>query len=869
MFLRNGLLLAFLVIAGAAQAASTYTYDPNGRLVSATNELGQAAVYRYDALGNILRIDRYSAGDLAIYSFSPTHAAPGASVIVQGQGFLDGGTTAAFGGTTASVTSVNGNQFVATVPAGAITGPISVTVGANIATSAEDFVIDGGHTPPQIISVSPLIVDSGNAVTVIGTHFLPVAGATSVTLNGKETQPTLLSDGQAVFPASTLVSSGKVSVTTPFGRAVSANDVLVLPSGVTAASLDQHLRTTLGGIATVTIPTSKYAAILFDAAVGDWISLQVNSLTTTSNRVDYYLYNPRNERIDTNGLFGNTRTAHFPQFKESGTYLLLVVPNTAPATLEFGLERAPTISASTPGVTVVTAANFQSKRILIEGVEWQRSYLGFSGASTTSVYNDFKFTLTDRFGVPLSSGTCVVPACGANLIGPAVSGPIPLVLSPDGAATFSVTISVAPAVEGKLDLDTPLQRSTSGIYQAAYLTFEAVQGQNLGLGLTYLTANRVDAVSITRPDGTYFIGKNCTPTTAGRCELNLAKLPETGTYLVTVSAPQNAAMSFTAVLSEDQSGSLSPDVPLALNLAQPGQNARLDFAGTAGQRMGLRWENMVLSPNGTVGISVTDPDGKAVASWNLGAGTSFVNLTLPQKTGNYRVFVDPWYAATLVGSVRQVSEASGTVALGESASLAAAYAGQNVYLHFNGVPGQRLGIGLTALSGSGTWGIGIYRPDGVYLGSGTCAVSSVRCELDLPVLPVVGGGTMYEMVVSAGAGVPIGFTATLAEDQIIALNPGVPAALHLALPGQNGRLTFTGMAAQLVKLDVADLLTSPLNTPVRLKITDPDGATVSSPSLPNGTSTVNLALPKTGSYSIFVDPDAAATATATVTLSPQ
>lgn len=83
-----------------------------------------------------------------ITSFSPSSGIVGTSVTISGTNFSStlASNTVKFNGTTASLSSGNTTQLIATVPSSASTGKITVTVGANTATSASDFTIT---TPPS------------------------------------------------------------------------------------------------------------------------------------------------------------------------------------------------------------------------------------------------------------------------------------------------------------------------------------------------------------------------------------------------------------------------------------------------------------------------------------------------------------------------------------------------------------------------------------------------------------------------------------------------------------------------------------------------------------------------------------------------
>src|SRR5580700_7013818 len=59
-----------------------YTYDPAGRLTSVTDLSGNSAVYKYDAVGNLLSIARSTAAMVATPTFSPSAGVYGSSQTV-------------------------------------------------------------------------------------------------------------------------------------------------------------------------------------------------------------------------------------------------------------------------------------------------------------------------------------------------------------------------------------------------------------------------------------------------------------------------------------------------------------------------------------------------------------------------------------------------------------------------------------------------------------------------------------------------------------------------------------------------------------------------------------------------------------------
>jgi len=73
-----------------------------------------------------------------IFSFTPTTGRVGTSVTISGSGFT-GATAVAFNGVSASFTVSSDTAIQTAVPAGATTGPLSVTTSGGTANSANAF----------------------------------------------------------------------------------------------------------------------------------------------------------------------------------------------------------------------------------------------------------------------------------------------------------------------------------------------------------------------------------------------------------------------------------------------------------------------------------------------------------------------------------------------------------------------------------------------------------------------------------------------------------------------------------------------------------------------------------------------------------
>src|SRR5207245_137033 len=98
-------------------------------------------------------------------------------VTITGTSFT-GATAVAFNGAGASFTVSSDTAIQATVPAGATTGPLSVTTPGGTGTSSGAFTVS---TPPTIASFAPASGSVGTSVTISGTN---LTGATAVAFNG-------------------------------------------------------------------------------------------------------------------------------------------------------------------------------------------------------------------------------------------------------------------------------------------------------------------------------------------------------------------------------------------------------------------------------------------------------------------------------------------------------------------------------------------------------------------------------------------------------------------------------------------------------------------------------------------------------------
>jgi hypothetical protein len=156
-----------------------------------------------------------------VTSFTPEKGPHGTLVEVRGEGFASA-TGVAFDGTAAPGFVFEGDTLLRVkVPAGATTGPLTVTNPAGTGAGATDFVVE-----PTVTAFSPTSGPAGTMVELHGTGF---ATATAVAFNGVDAPGfTVDSDTLLHVAVPAGATTGKLSVTNPAGTGFSADSFTVI-----------------------------------------------------------------------------------------------------------------------------------------------------------------------------------------------------------------------------------------------------------------------------------------------------------------------------------------------------------------------------------------------------------------------------------------------------------------------------------------------------------------------------------------------------------------------------------------------------------------------------------------------------------------
>ncbi|MGN6223472.1 IPT/TIG domain-containing protein [Pseudoxanthomonas sp.] len=969
------IMVAF-VIAGVVTSlagAATYSYDANGRLVLAANEEGGRVRYVYDAVGNLRGIERLRPDELAILDVEPGRGAPGARVLIRGQGFSATAmeNRVEFNGTVAEVTDASPTSLAVLVPAGATTGLVRVDAKGASAVSPTAFIVDENEAPPVIHRMAPLRVAVGATVGIDGENLTPIPGQSSVHVAAR---PVMIAEGAKghhidfVVPAN--ASSGKVTVTTPFGRVRSSEDLVVVPAGISPADVETVHRIEPGAtpISLNVSSPGKWVVVLFDGKEMEHLSVQTDLGAGVD--IEYTVRGPAN-RVHANGaLSARSASAHLPTLKEPGTYAIFMKRLSNAGGWRLSMEVDPTLEAGGNARTFENWAAGQSKRFLLPGRGGDNLGLGISELSVgdgssyanARVYRPdgkqlrdhtcylssgdcqlnlqsmaagayaavvqsgsggqhlrFKATLSaDVAGrlVPDAWQTLVLDRIGRNgrlsftgtagqrsgiqvadqktmpvnrevyyyvyapdgslftsrtikvggtLDLPAlpVDGTYQLFVDPAHGETLTVQLRLATGTIEGLQSDTgQANYAANQLGEAAYFTFVAKEGDNLGLGISelMLSEGSYAYVHVSRPDGRELRYAYCYASNGG-CDLNLPEL-KAGTYAVVVkpSAPAQQ-MRFKATLSSDLIGQLTPDVWKTLVLGRPGQNARLSFTGIAGQRWGVQGaEQQTMPVNRRVYYRVYAPDGGLFRSTHMDDRGDALDLPPLPIDGTYQVFIDPEYGGTLTTQLRLSTGTTEGMQLDEEqGTYAAREAGEAAYFTFTAKEGDNLGFGisdlLTTEGVSGYVYVRFHDPSGHNWKTEACYAydngAGGTCGVNLPSLSA---GSYAISVTPGKAGQKLRFKATLSSDLKMQLVPDEWMNLVLGRPGQNGRLRFDGVVGQRLGLQISGQRTLPAYKSVNYRVHGPDGKLLTSRSLSDSATLDFSALPSSGTYEVFVDP---------------
>ena len=752
--------------------------------------------------------------------------------------------------TTAAITLGGAPVTVgSTAPGQNATASFAGTVGEIVSLEISDVTVGTSTCCSTKVS---LIRPDGRvlATTTVGTNggfldavALPLAGAYSIVVDPQGT----LTGG------ATLLLHDVPADATAAGALGSTTSIATTVPG-------QNARLTFAGIA-----GGRVSVEITDVTVGTSFccSTKVTLLRPDGRVVSTATFGTNGGFLDAAALAltGTYAVVVDPQGSATGavTITLHDVPADASGTVAFG--------SSTPVTTTVPG---QNANVTFSGVAGQRASVVVSDVSFgTSTCCSLRISILKPNGTvlvtPVSAGSnggfldaVVLPTTGTYTLFVDPQGPV------TGSATLTLYNVPADAAATIVPGGAPATVSTTVPGQNAGVTFDAVSNQKVSVKVgPSCCATRV---SIIKPNGAVLVAAMTMG--AGGGFMDTVTIPTTGTYTILVDLQGPATGDVTLTLYDvpaDVTGTIAFGVPKTVTTTVPGQNASLTFTGTAGQVVSL----VMAGGCCTTRISLLKPNGTVLVSpVSFGAAGGFLDATTLPNNGTYTIAIDPQGAATgaLTFTLHTVpAEVTGTLSFGLPAAFATTVPGQNIRLTFAGTSGSRVSLRLDP--SCCTTRISLLRPDG----SVAAAVTSFGTSpafLDPVSLTTTGTYTVLLDPQGSSVGAMTTTVYNVPADVTGPISFGTPVGVNLAVPGQNARLTFDGIAGQVVSVGLSNVtIGSSVISGTTISVLRPDGSALASRNVGTvGGFLDAVALPVTGTYTVLVDPLGANTGGITVAL---
>ncbi len=424
----------------------------------------------------------------SITSLSPTTGAVGASVTITGTNFgaTQGTSTVKFNGTAAtSITSWSATSIVATVPTGATTGNVVVTV-SGVASNGSSFTVVAA---PSITSLSPTSGAVGASVTITGTNFGATQGTSTVAFNGTT--------------ATSITSWGATSIVATVPTGATTGNVVVHASGVNS-----------NGVAFTVLATPSITSLSpTTGAVGASVTITGTNFGSTQGTSTVKFNGTATTSITS--WSATSIVATVPTGATTGN-VVVTVSGVASNGSSFTVVAAPSITSLSPtsgavGASVtITGTNF--------GATQGTSTVAFNGTTATSITSWGATSIVATVPTGATTGNVVVHASGVNSNG------------------VAFTVLATPSI-------TSLSPTTGAVGASVTIT-----GTNFGAtqGTSTVKFNGTAATSITSWSATSIVATVPTGATTGNVVVTVSGVASNGSSFTVVAAPSITSLSPTS-----------------------------------------------------------------------------------------------------------------------------------------------------------------------------------------------------------------------------------------------------------------------------------------------------------------------------------
>jgi IPT/TIG domain len=815
----------FRPTAASAQPTSQYVYDSLRRLIAVYDASGNAAVYHYDAVGNLLSISNSSATQFTAIALSSSSGIGGSTVAIYGTDFCPA-PVVQFNGITGTLVSSTSTQIVVTVPAGAATGEVTVTCGSNTVNVG---LFTAGSNAPSISGFTPASGPPGTAVTISGQNYQNTPTNNNVQFNTAGALVTSASTTSLSVNVPPQATTGHISVTTPAGQAVSTGYFYATANANPPVSITSTI--VIGGPSvTGTFTQSNIAVYAFDATAGEQVGLVITNNTLNCPTVSIYtptgavldqqqvctstaFIDAQNSIVSGESPFGQELTEQ--GLPVTGTYTLVVQSQGAgQITLQLISSTAVTGAIKVGGSTVnETLGAGQDTLLSFNGTYGQAVSLSISNSTlncpTVSIFaptiiapQGQSVTIAPNTALVVSSTICgsagiinvlSLPLTGSYSIfvdtGPQ-GGNITLKLTAITSGDGTITIGGPPITEV-----LPPGRSASLMFTGKTKEEVSLAASNI-FDVTDQTDILNSTIGINTPTGLTL----SSATMNGSGFLDAQPLPAAGTYQLTMTNVYGSSIQVTVRLFNAAilTGSLKINGPSVTETVLPGQDVLLTFHGSIGHGIAVNaFNNSLNCPS----ISILAPAGNTLSASQICSSSGVVGVGSLPVTGDYTVFVDTGSQGGSIslnvmsvmpsGSSSACSATTGTISVGGTPVTETLQPNQCAFLSFSGSIGQQ--VSMTASNNSlNCPAVSILTSRNVSLTSSQiCGASGFINTVNLPATG------SYNLLVNNTSTSQSGsittelFSSNLVMGTITAGGPSVTATMNA---GQDAFYTFAGVA---------------------------------------------------------------------------
>ena len=829
---RFAVAIALALVATQPLAATVrYVYDEIGRLTAAIDPDGDTLEYAYDDVGNLLSVTRRSTIAVSIVSFSPASGFVGQQVTLVGTGFdaAPASNTVRFNGAAAVVTASTPTQITTSVPAGATTGPISVSNSRGSATSATPFTVTLPQ-PPVIASFAPIVASPGNAVTITGANFAAPASANGVRINDVAATVQSAAPDTIVF-TTPLAAGGPIRVTTAAGSATSAGDFFIAPPPHAAADVGFTGRVALNAApASVVLAATKVALLLVNASAGDaGLRVAVRDATFAFG-ARLSVFRPDGTLLAAStSTFGASGSLALPALPAGGTYTIVLVPDSGRS----GNASVSVVRDATGTLAVDTPFDFV---VATQGQQGRFTFQGTAGATLSLVLDNVTLPSGGTVSVTQPNGSALLSPTAFGATGAGIrlttlpaGGTYTVEIVPNaGTGQVRITIKAIDDIDaGELVIDQPRTLAFAAAGQVARARFTGAAGDSLGISIAQVTLTG-GTFRVLRPDGGQLLSPSSFAATG--TGFKLPALPVAGVYTVEVTAGGTQAGSIALTVWRDvDGGTLVANGPeRSFAVAFNGQILRFRFEGTGGVVHGLRLANVTSTAG--MNFQLRRANGSLLQNFSVGnTPTSFSMGTLP-ATETYTMEVYPINGGTAsFDAALWTNVDGGGAGYDETRELTITNPGQFGKFTFTGTTGDLAGFRLVP---DMPVNVLVRRPDTAVILNTSFGTGGASVRLGA--LTATGTYTVEIFPINSGTGT-VRFTPWKDVEATMLVDAAQATPFTITHAGQQARLRFDAQANTLAGLQ-ATLAGSAASVLVRR----PDGAVIINTSLGIGTSSFRL-----------------------------